>query len=222
MAISTSTTATSANGQFDVDDRAAEAEPEAVAAHVVELRGVDPRVGHDHRESVTAQTPRPPGPRPVQRSTMRMARPERRLPGSRLRAAGLAQLWPHLPLPTPPLGRRARACVADAIESNWIAPLGPHVDAFEQELAAATGAEHARRALERHRRAPSRARRARDRRGRRGRVLGADVRGERERDRLHRRRPVLRRLRRELDARPEPARPGAHGRASAPAGASGP
>ena len=28
----------------------------------------------------------------------------------------------------------------DAIESNWIAPLGPHVDAFEAELAAATGA----------------------------------------------------------------------------------
>jgi dTDP-4-amino-4,6-dideoxygalactose transaminase len=30
--------------------------------------------------------------------------------------------------------------VQDAIESNWIAPLGPHVDAFEAELAAATGA----------------------------------------------------------------------------------
>ncbi len=28
----------------------------------------------------------------------------------------------------------------DAVASNWIAPLGPHVDAFEQELAAATGA----------------------------------------------------------------------------------
>jgi dTDP-4-amino-4,6-dideoxygalactose transaminase len=28
----------------------------------------------------------------------------------------------------------------DAVESNWIAPLGPHVDAFETELAAATGA----------------------------------------------------------------------------------
>jgi pyridoxal phosphate-dependent aminotransferase EpsN len=30
--------------------------------------------------------------------------------------------------------------VREAIESNWIAPLGPQVDAFEQELAAATGA----------------------------------------------------------------------------------
>lgn len=29
-----------------------------------------------------------------------------------------------------------RALVADAFDSNWIAPLGPHVDAFEQELSA--------------------------------------------------------------------------------------
>ena len=33
--------------------------------------------------------------------------------------------------------------VADAISSNWIAPLGPHVDAFEQEFAAFTGVPHA-------------------------------------------------------------------------------
>ncbi len=32
--------------------------------------------------------------------------------------------------------------VADAIASNWLAPLGPHVDAFEQELSGATGVEH--------------------------------------------------------------------------------
>lgn len=31
----------------------------------------------------------------------------------------------------------------DAFDSNWIAPLGPHVDAFERELAAAVGVEHA-------------------------------------------------------------------------------
>ena len=39
-------------------------------------------------------------------------------------------------------GREAEL-VADAIESNWIAPLGPHVDAFERELAALAGVEHA-------------------------------------------------------------------------------
>ncbi len=33
--------------------------------------------------------------------------------------------------------------VADAIASNWIAPLGPHVDAFERELAALVAVPHA-------------------------------------------------------------------------------
>jgi pyridoxal phosphate-dependent aminotransferase EpsN len=33
--------------------------------------------------------------------------------------------------------------VADAIESNWIVPLGPHVDAFEEELGAVVGVPHA-------------------------------------------------------------------------------
>jgi pyridoxal phosphate-dependent aminotransferase EpsN len=33
--------------------------------------------------------------------------------------------------------------VADAFASNWLAPLGPHVDAFEREFAAAVGARHA-------------------------------------------------------------------------------
>ena len=33
--------------------------------------------------------------------------------------------------------------VADAISSNWIAPLGPHVDAFEREFADLTGVPNA-------------------------------------------------------------------------------
>jgi dTDP-4-amino-4,6-dideoxygalactose transaminase len=33
--------------------------------------------------------------------------------------------------------------VAEAIASNWIAPLGPHVDGFEQEFCALTGASNA-------------------------------------------------------------------------------
>ena len=33
--------------------------------------------------------------------------------------------------------------VNDAFASNWIAPLGPHVDAFEREFAAAVGVPHA-------------------------------------------------------------------------------
>jgi len=35
------------------------------------------------------------------------------------------------------------ALVADAFASNWIAPLGPHVDAFETELASVVGVAHA-------------------------------------------------------------------------------
>jgi len=33
--------------------------------------------------------------------------------------------------------------VREAFESNWIAPLGPHVDAFEREMAEAVGVRHA-------------------------------------------------------------------------------
>jgi len=33
--------------------------------------------------------------------------------------------------------------VAEAFKTNWIAPVGPHVDAFEAEFCAATGAPHA-------------------------------------------------------------------------------
>ena len=36
-----------------------------------------------------------------------------------------------------------RELLADALDSNWIAPLGPHVDAFEREMAGATGRRHA-------------------------------------------------------------------------------
>lgn len=36
-----------------------------------------------------------------------------------------------------------RDLVADAMRSDWIAPLGPHVDAFESEIAARVGVRHA-------------------------------------------------------------------------------
>ena len=45
-------------------------------------------------------------------------------------------------LSPPHLIEGERELVAEALESNWIAPLGPQVDAFEQELAAATGRQH--------------------------------------------------------------------------------
>ena len=48
-----------------------------------------------------------------------------------------------LPVAPAPVRPRARATSSDAIDSNWVAPLGPHVDAFEQELAELVGVPHA-------------------------------------------------------------------------------
>jgi dTDP-4-amino-4,6-dideoxygalactose transaminase len=46
-------------------------------------------------------------------------------------------------LSSPHIGPDERRFVEDAFDSNWIAPLGPHVDAFERELAALVEAGHA-------------------------------------------------------------------------------
>jgi dTDP-4-amino-4,6-dideoxygalactose transaminase len=42
---------------------------------------------------------------------------------------------PRLFLSPPDVGPRERELLLDAFDSNWIAPLGPHVDAFEREFA---------------------------------------------------------------------------------------
>jgi dTDP-4-amino-4,6-dideoxygalactose transaminase len=46
-------------------------------------------------------------------------------------------------LSAPHMGPDERALLLDAFDSNWIAPLGPHVDAFEREFATAIGIPHA-------------------------------------------------------------------------------
>lgn len=46
-------------------------------------------------------------------------------------------------LSPPDVGPVERALLLDAFDSNWIAPLGPHVDAFEAELAEEVGVAHA-------------------------------------------------------------------------------
>lgn len=46
-------------------------------------------------------------------------------------------------LSPPHLSGRELKLVEDAFASNWIAPLGPHVDAFEAEFAESVGARHA-------------------------------------------------------------------------------
>ncbi len=51
----------------------------------------------------------------------------------------MARIW----LSPPHVGPRERELLLDAFDSNWIAPLGPHVDAFEREMAAVVGVPHA-------------------------------------------------------------------------------
>jgi dTDP-4-amino-4,6-dideoxygalactose transaminase len=46
-------------------------------------------------------------------------------------------------LSPPHMSGREQAYIAEAFASNWIAPLGPHVDAFEQEFAQVVGAPYA-------------------------------------------------------------------------------
>jgi dTDP-4-amino-4,6-dideoxygalactose transaminase len=46
-------------------------------------------------------------------------------------------------LSTPPMSDRELEFVKEAFATNWIAPIGPHVDAFEQEFCQVTGAGHA-------------------------------------------------------------------------------
>src|SRR6059058_1622080 len=46
-------------------------------------------------------------------------------------------------LSPPHLGADEFELVRDAFASNWIAPLGPHVDAFEREFADLVGVPHA-------------------------------------------------------------------------------
>src|SRR5690606_38065510 len=58
-------------------------------------------------------------------------------------SAGRLKMSSRIYLSPPDVGPRERALLLDAFDSNWIAPLGPHVDAFEAEFAAKVGAPHA-------------------------------------------------------------------------------
>jgi dTDP-4-amino-4,6-dideoxygalactose transaminase len=46
-------------------------------------------------------------------------------------------------LSPPDVGPLERQLLLDALDSGWVAPLGPHVDEFEREVAAAAGVPHA-------------------------------------------------------------------------------
>ncbi|OZB62382.1 MAG: aminotransferase [Thiomonas sp. 13-66-29] len=53
------------------------------------------------------------------------------------------ELSQRIYLSSPHLGDDEAGLVQEAFSSNWIAPLGPHVDAFEREFAFAVGLPHA-------------------------------------------------------------------------------
>ena len=48
-----------------------------------------------------------------------------------------------IPLSTPTMNGTELDYIKEAFDTNWIAPLGPHVDAFERELSAYVGVAHA-------------------------------------------------------------------------------
>ena len=50
---------------------------------------------------------------------------------------------PRIYLSAPDIGEAERQNVLEAFATNWIAPVGPHIDAFESEFAKAVGANHA-------------------------------------------------------------------------------
>jgi dTDP-4-amino-4,6-dideoxygalactose transaminase len=62
-----------------------------------------------------------------------------------LAATQFAPKSPHrrIHLSTPHMGSLEEQFVAEAFATNWIAPLGPHVDAFEREFAQLVGVGHA-------------------------------------------------------------------------------
>jgi dTDP-4-amino-4,6-dideoxygalactose transaminase len=50
---------------------------------------------------------------------------------------------PKIWLSSPHMSGKEIEFINEAFDTNWIAPLGPHVDGFEADLCAFTGAKHA-------------------------------------------------------------------------------
>jgi dTDP-4-amino-4,6-dideoxygalactose transaminase len=50
---------------------------------------------------------------------------------------------PRIYLSAPDIGKAEQAYVNEAFATNWVAPVGPHIDAFEKEFAQVVGAKYA-------------------------------------------------------------------------------
>jgi dTDP-4-amino-4,6-dideoxygalactose transaminase len=55
----------------------------------------------------------------------------------------MSNKYPRVYLSTPHMSGEEQVLIAEAFASNWIAPLGPHVDGFQFEFAKSVGAPHA-------------------------------------------------------------------------------
>lgn len=55
----------------------------------------------------------------------------------------VAKLNDQINLSGPDVGPQERALLLDAFDSNWIAPIGPHIDGFERDVASYVGVGHA-------------------------------------------------------------------------------
>ncbi|HVK41962.1 MAG TPA: aminotransferase class I/II-fold pyridoxal phosphate-dependent enzyme [Phenylobacterium sp.] len=63
--------------------------------------------------------------------------------GRVVRVLARREIGPPILLSTPHMGEAELHYVKEAFRTNWIAPLGPNVDAFEQEICKVVGAGHA-------------------------------------------------------------------------------
>lgn len=63
--------------------------------------------------------------------------------GRIVRVLARREIGPPILLSTPHMGEAELHYVKEAFRTNWIAPLGPNVDAFEEEIAKLVGAGHA-------------------------------------------------------------------------------
>lgn len=63
--------------------------------------------------------------------------------GKVIKVLNRKELDEQILLSTPHMGSWEREFVDEAFKTNWIAPLGPNVDAFEREIASYVGIEHA-------------------------------------------------------------------------------
>jgi dTDP-4-amino-4,6-dideoxygalactose transaminase len=68
---------------------------------------------------------------------------ETRTESPSLPASNEPSVRPRIHLSSPHMGVIEERLVAEAFATNWIAPLGPHVDAFESEFCEVVGAKHA-------------------------------------------------------------------------------